>query len=60
MLEIEHVKSLKMLRSLNMKGNPVQELPDYRLSVLYHLQQLADLDKLKVDIKEKVFFMDKI
>ena len=54
MLEIQHIKKLKLLRRLNLKGNPIQELPDYRLSVLYHIQHLIELDKQRADVEEKV------
>lgn len=52
--EINYVKSLALLRWLNLLRNPVQELPDYRLSVLFHIQQLSQLDRKRVDVHEKV------
>ena len=52
--EVEFVKDLPLLQSLNLLRNPIQELPDYRLSVLYHIQKLAELDRHKVDVDEKV------
>lgn len=52
--EIKFIKDLNMLRDLNLLRNPIQELPDYRLLVLYRLPKLKDLDRKKVEVKEKV------
>ncbi|XP_064632392.1 leucine-rich repeat and guanylate kinase domain-containing protein-like [Lineus longissimus] len=52
--EIEFVKELPMLRFLNLMRNPIQELPDYRLSILFRLQKLVELDRKRVDVEEKV------
>ena len=54
LLEIEHIRGLLLLRELNLQRNPLRELPDYRLAVLFHLQQLTELDRRKVDTEEKV------
>ena len=43
-----------MLRQLNLLRNPIQELPDYRLSILFRLQRLTELDRHKVEVEEKV------
>lgn len=43
-----------MLRQLNLLRNPIQELPDYRLSILYRIQRLTELDRHKVEVEEKV------
>lgn len=43
-----------MLRQLNLLRNPIQELPDYRLCILYRLQNLTSLDRHKVEVDEKV------
>ncbi|XP_060555244.1 leucine-rich repeat and guanylate kinase domain-containing protein-like isoform X1 [Ruditapes philippinarum] len=52
--EIKYVKELSMLRQLNLLRNPIQELPDYRLSILYQIQRLTELDRHKVEVDEKV------
>lgn len=52
--EIKFVKGLKMLRHLNLLRNPIQELPDYRLCILFRLQNLTSLDRHKVEVEEKV------
>ena len=52
--EINFVKTLRLLRWLNLLRNPVQELPDYRLSILFQIHQLSQLDRKKVDVQEKV------
>lgn len=54
--EIKFVKDLSMLRELNLLRNPIQQLPDYRLLILYRIPKLKDLDRKKVDVKEKVRF----
>ena len=43
-----------MLRDLNLLRNPIQELPDYRLSILFRMQSLTQLDRHKVETEEKV------
>ncbi|XP_052090305.1 leucine-rich repeat and guanylate kinase domain-containing protein-like [Mytilus californianus] len=52
--EIKFVKGLRMLRQLNLLRNPIQELPDYRLCILFRLQNLTQLDRHKVEVEEKV------
>ena len=52
--EIQFVKTLRLLRDLNLLRNPIRELPDYRLSILFHLQKISELDRRKVDVNEKV------
>lgn len=47
-----------MLRNLNMLRNPLQELPDYRLSILFRIQRLVELDRRKVEVDEKVSGQD--
>ena len=54
LVEVMHVASIDLLRSLNLRGNPLRELPDYRLSVIFAVQQLTELDTQHVDIAEKV------
>ncbi|CAK6961372.1 leucine-rich repeat and guanylate kinase domain-containing protein [Scomber scombrus] len=57
--ECKHVHDLFLLRNLNLLGNPVQEQPDYRLSVIFLLQHLAVLDQEKVTAEEKVSSVNK-
>ena len=45
-----------MLRQLNLLRNPIQELPDYRLSILFQIQRLTELDRHKVEVDEKVVY----
>ena len=42
------------MRDLNLRGNKLTEINDYRLSVVFKLQQLTTLDRRKVDATEKV------
>ncbi|XP_013087335.2 leucine-rich repeat and guanylate kinase domain-containing protein-like [Biomphalaria glabrata] len=53
-VEINHIKNAKNLRELNLLRNPIQELPDYRLSVLFRLNRLVILDRHHVKEEEKV------
>lgn len=57
--ECKHINSLLLLRDLNLFGNPVQEQPDYRLSVVFLLQHLTLLDQEKVTPEEKVSSINK-
>lgn len=52
--EVQYIQQLDLLRHLNLQRNPIRELPDYRLSILYHLKMVTELDKQKVDVEEKV------
>lgn len=52
--EIKFIKDLNMLRDLNLLRNPIQELPDYRLLIIYRVPRLKELDRKKIDVKEKV------
>ena len=53
--EIQYVAQLPLIRHLNLQRNPVRELPDYRLSVIFQIQKLCELDRRKVDVEEKVY-----
>ena len=53
-VEVRHVALNDLLRSLNLRGNPLRELPDYRLSVVFGVHQLTELDTQRIDIAEKV------
>lgn len=57
LVEVTRVALIDLLRSLNLRGNPLRELPDYRLSVIFAVQQLTELDLQPVDIAEKVNFL---
>ncbi|XP_061663318.1 leucine-rich repeat and guanylate kinase domain-containing protein isoform X2 [Syngnathoides biaculeatus] len=57
--ECKYIHSLLLLRDLNLLGNPVQEQPEYRLSVVFLLQHLTMLDQDKVTVEEKVFSINK-
>lgn len=52
--EIRYVRELRLLRKLNFQKNPIQEMSDYRLSILYRLQMLAYLDGIPATANEKV------
>ncbi|PIK36451.1 hypothetical protein BSL78_26718 [Apostichopus japonicus] len=52
--EIEHIKDLRLLRSLNLLRNPIQDTADYRLSLLFRLPQLSELDRHRAEAEEKV------
>ena len=53
-VEINHIKNAKNLRELNLLRNPIQELPDYRLSILFRISRLTTLDRHPVKEQEKV------
>ncbi|KAF7669022.1 hypothetical protein LDENG_00260380 [Lucifuga dentata] len=57
--ESKHMDDLLLLRDLNLLGNPVQEQQDYRMSVVFLLQQLTRLDQEKVSAEEKVSSINK-
>ncbi|BFZ08784.1 hypothetical protein BsWGS_11823 [Bradybaena similaris] len=53
-LEIKHLQNAKNLWELTLLRNPVQELPDYRLCILYKISRLVILDRHPVKEQEKV------
>lgn len=53
LFEIKFIQGLRMLRELNLLRNPIQELPDYRLAILYRIPILTQLDLHRVDVEEK-------
>ncbi|XP_036431459.1 leucine-rich repeat and guanylate kinase domain-containing protein [Colossoma macropomum] len=57
--EATYVHDLPLLRELNLKRNPVQEQPDYRLAVIFLLHRLTDLDEQAVTAEEKVSAVNK-
>ncbi|XP_032242021.1 leucine-rich repeat and guanylate kinase domain-containing protein [Nematostella vectensis] len=56
--EVRYIRELKLLRNLNLQSNPIQSLPDYRLSLLFRIQTLLELDKSKVTPEEKIAAMN--
>ena len=52
--EVRYIRELDLLRNLNLLGNPIQGMPDYRLSLLFRIQSLVELDRSKVSVEEKV------
>ncbi|XP_028414468.1 leucine-rich repeat and guanylate kinase domain-containing protein-like isoform X2 [Dendronephthya gigantea] len=52
--EIRYIRELRLLRKLNFQRNPIQEMSDYRLSILFRLQTLKNLDGVDVTANEKV------
>jgi hypothetical protein len=46
--------TLSDIDRLNLRGNQLTEIDDYRLSVIFKLQQLTLLDRRKIDAAEKV------
>uniref|UniRef100_H3CQ70 Leucine rich repeats and guanylate kinase domain containing n=1 Tax=Tetraodon nigroviridis TaxID=99883 RepID=H3CQ70_TETNG len=52
--ECKHIHDLYLLWDLKLRGNPVQEQPDYRLEVVFLLQHLTMLDEETVTAEEKV------
>ncbi|XP_053572364.1 leucine-rich repeat and guanylate kinase domain-containing protein [Bombina bombina] len=57
--EISYIEELPLLHVLNLVKNPLQEQPEYWLSVLFMLQRLTELDLKKVKIEEKVAAVNK-
>lgn len=52
--EVRYIRELPLLRNLNLLGNAIQGMPDYRLSLLFRIQSLNELDRSKVSVEEKV------
>ncbi|XP_058272588.1 leucine-rich repeat and guanylate kinase domain-containing protein isoform X4 [Hemibagrus wyckioides] len=57
--ECTHVQYLLLLRELNLKRNPIQEQPDYRLAVIFILNHLTVMDERPVTVEEKVSAVNK-
>lgn len=53
-VEVRYIRELNLLRNLNLLGNPIQGMPDYRLSTLFRIPSLTELDRSKVSVEEKV------
>jgi hypothetical protein len=54
MAEVRRISALTLLRKLNLRSNPVRDLPDYRTAVIFSIGQLTELDGLQIGIDEKV------
>lgn len=52
--EIDYLLKLELLRNLNLIKNPIRELNEYRLSIIFKLNKLLILDKRKIEPLEKV------
>ncbi|RVE56713.1 hypothetical protein OJAV_G00224130 [Oryzias javanicus] len=57
--ECKHIHNLQLLRDLNLLENPLQEQPNYRLAVIFLLQQLTMLDQEVVTAEDKVTSVNK-
>ncbi|XP_071960647.1 leucine-rich repeat and guanylate kinase domain-containing protein-like [Antedon mediterranea] len=52
--EIKFIEDLNLLRVLNLMRNPIQSIADYRLSLLFKLPQVTELDRRRAEADEKV------
>ncbi|XP_065673321.1 leucine-rich repeat and guanylate kinase domain-containing protein isoform X5 [Hydra vulgaris] len=52
--QLDYIKQLKMLLYLNFIDNPIQASKNYRLSVLFKIQTLSELDLEAISTEEKV------
>jgi len=52
--DVLELKDLKFLVELNLDANPVQEIMDYRLALIFRLQRLTSLDTEVLAPEEKV------
>ncbi|XP_050962941.1 leucine-rich repeat and guanylate kinase domain-containing protein [Labeo rohita] len=57
--EAAYLHDLILLRQMNLLKNPVQDLDDYRLAVIFLLQHLVFLDQHTVTAEEKVSAVNK-
>nr|XP_034307872.1 leucine-rich repeat and guanylate kinase domain-containing protein-like [Crassostrea gigas] len=48
--EMKYIKESQMLRQVNLLRNPIQELPDYRLPILFRMPSLTELDRHGVKV----------
>jgi len=51
--QLKVLEKFQFLRTLNLKGNPLVEEPDYRLTVIHHMPQLHVLDQHVVTDAER-------
>ncbi|CAF1335608.1 unnamed protein product [Rotaria sordida] len=52
--DIDRLSEYRLLRDLNLRGNKITEIDDYRLSIIFKLQHLTILDRRKIDAAEKI------
>lgn len=52
--ETTHLRGLPLLTMLDLRINPLQAMPDFRLHLIFRLQALLNLDGQPVDATEKV------
>lgn len=52
--DLQYIQDLKLLRHLTLLRNPIQDIEDYRLSLLFRIPQLIELDRHKVEVEEKI------
>uniref|UniRef100_A0A7M5V0V0 Guanylate kinase-like domain-containing protein n=1 Tax=Clytia hemisphaerica TaxID=252671 RepID=A0A7M5V0V0_9CNID len=52
--EIRYLRDLRMLRILNLSENPIKEIESYRISAVFKLSKLVELDEMQVTPEEKV------
>ncbi|CAG5117905.1 unnamed protein product [Candidula unifasciata] len=57
-LEVKYLRNAKNLRELSLLRNPIQELPDYRLCILYKISRLVILDRHPIKEQEKVLALN--
>ncbi|XP_072529001.1 leucine-rich repeat and guanylate kinase domain-containing protein isoform X2 [Salminus brasiliensis] len=57
--EVSYLHGILLLRELNLKRNPVQEQPDYRLMVIFLLNCITELDEQAVTAEDKVTAVNK-
>lgn len=56
--QMAHLRELELLTDLDLSGNPVQGVADYRLDLTFRLQRLERLDAAPVTAEEKVAAVD--
>ncbi|XP_071792504.1 leucine-rich repeat and guanylate kinase domain-containing protein-like [Asterias amurensis] len=52
--DVKPVENITLLRNLNLLRNPIQGIASYRLSLLFYIPQLNELDRHRVEAEEKV------
>ncbi|CAF3210006.1 unnamed protein product [Rotaria socialis] len=52
--DIDRLSEFHLIRDLNLRGNKITEIDDYRLSIIFKLQHLTVLDRRKIDAAEKI------
>ena len=52
--DINHLIELNILRELNLANNPIQQVDDYQLTILFKLPKLSVLDGERVEPADKV------